>query len=593
MKSIQKNIFVFLLCFIANIAAHAQGTVLWEKPLINTGSTLKSAVESPSKRFCVAVSESDTYQYIPNWSKSTASAIAFDTQSGDTLWYRKFTFYPIGAYGRSVLNAPNNHFWVTGEFNWTGAPNKTGIFLFELDSMGQIVQHKEFMKNCNDVDFSGVFPMPDGGLLISGVAVKVESNCTDWDVFALRIDANGNELWKNIYTMPLNQGAHSSGLYPGNKLFVSYREAAGNKMMLIDINTGIILRKENMPLADYLTCTPLRDGTFLYGSNIYIEGDTTNQYYYGYLARADAQFNILWERIDSTAKYYKYPPKETTDGAAIFMSQDFRANAGAGHTPFINKIDIATGQELWRRYWPSTSMTNYYEITGVSVTNDNTVYALGGASQQGVTIGSDFFVSKLTGVADFVQPSDYCSDSLRANFTGTWQQDTLRLRSTSNSGMAFQDSLDYQWLINGATVSLDSAVQQNLLAAQYPNGLPVTLVITNFWGCTDTLTAKVMPDGTITGNRPVETLHATSLRNAYPNPSAQNVSIGYTLPAKTENAVLRVYELGTGRTVAERNLSALDSEVKFNVSGWATGVYAYQLYVNGVPVAVKKMVVSR
>ena len=83
------------------------------------------------------------------------------------------------------------------------------------------------------------------------------------------------------------------------------------------------------------------------------------------------------------------------------------------------------------------------------------------------------------------------------------------------------------------------------------------------------------------------------LRNAYPNPSAQNVSIGYTLPAKTENAVLRVYELGTGRTVAERHLSSNTQETRFDVSGWATGVYAYQLYVNGAPVAVKKMVVSR
>ena len=101
----------------------------------------------------------------------------------------------------------------------------------------------------------------------------------------------------------------------------------------------------------------------------------------------------------------------------------------------------------------------------------------------------------------------------------------------------------------------------------------------------------VTADGVV--GLPVETLHATSLQNPRPNPSAQNVAIGYTLPAKTENAVLRVYELGTGRTVAERNLSALDSEVKFNVSGWATGVYAYQLYVNGAPVAVKKMTVSR
>ncbi len=365
------------------------------------------------------------------------------------------------------------------------------------------------------------------------------------------------------------------GYYDGN---TSYQ----NRMAFVDIATGALLYSKNTPSGAgrrNLRCYPMRDGSFIVG------GSTNSNNNVGYLARTDANFNILWEKTDNNATIYGDHLEETFDSCVVVSSSNYDSNGNLKR--FMAKRSLKTGEELWRTYHTTSTGTNPNPgILDLAIGYDEDLYALGYSN-------GDFYAARYTGVADFLQPSDYCSDSLRANFTGTWQNDTLRLRSISNSGMAHQDSVDCQWLIGGNTVSLDTALQQTISMQANPEGVNVTLVITNFWGCKDTLIARVLPNGTITGNRPVNTHGGAYLKNAYPNPSAQNVSIGYTLPAKTENAILRVYELGTGRTVAERNLPALDSEIKFNVSGWATGVYAYQLYVNGVPVAVKKMVVSR
>jgi hypothetical protein len=595
---------------MAGFSAFSQGTLLWQKAIsMPNEQSLYTAAESSDNSFWVAVGSQDILG--ANNQPSVANAmVAFRADTGDTLWYRSFKSYYSNGLGRAwgVAAAPNNRFWVVITFGREAPPptnRVNGIGVFEVDADGQILQHREYMIDCHDLRGARVHAMPDGGVLITGNIAAFY--CHDWDLFALRLDASGEQTWQVTYVLPQNQNIQVSGLYPGNKLCMSYTVVNGvnqttSYVVFADANTGLYLNQKKIPFNAYVGWSlpwPLRDGSFIVGGR-WMTNPNFNLLSYGYLAHMDKDFNLLWERVDSNCNgYLEDIMKETTDGAFVIKAkrQPDPIHAPYNQLPFMAKINIATGQEIWRKYFRADTTNGVRGVPNdICVSRSGDLFGIGVGSFIGTSVGQtnapDFHYSRFTGVADFLQPSDYCTDSVRANFTGTWQQDTLRLRSTSNSGMAYQDSLNYQWLIEGNTVSLDSAVQQVKEAALYPNGLPVTLVITNFWGCKDTLTAKVMPDGTVVGNKP-NTDNRPYLRNAYPNPSTQHVSIGYTLPTKTENAVLRVYELGTGRTVAERHLSALDSEVKLNVSGWATGVYAYQLFVNGTPVAVKKMTVSR
>jgi hypothetical protein len=573
-----KKICTLLLLVVASLHAYSQGTLLWEKiiPMPYREDAFMST-ESHNKTFWVALGNDVVPRTPPLCSTQgcvfSAGIVAYN-QAGDTLWHRNFyEYYQLYTQPWGVVKAPNNHFWAAIVFDYELVGYKSGIAVFEMDSIGQVLSVREFLKDCHFLQHQveSMYPMPDGGFVLSGHMTRSVGCNTDTDIFALRVDGDGNQVWQQTYNYSGNQNALRANLYPNNRYCISVL-GSGNKTSTawIDTQTGNLLSLT--PTAHYITGPDPRNFAFSDGSYVMIGEKTlsASPWSLGRLVMMRPNATKVWEKDYTQVRYWDNII-ETKDNCFLVF--------GGGYGLVIAKIRKIDGIVVWQRTLQGVPRS-------MTVASNGNFHVFGSKN-------NDYYVAMLQDVADFLQPSDYCTDSVRANFTGTWQQDTLRLRSTSNSGMAYQDSLNYQWLIEGNTVSLDSAVQQVKEAALYPNGLPVTLVITNFWGCKDTLTAKVMPDGTVVGNRPVETLHATSLRNAYPNPSTQNVSIGYTLPTKTENAVLRVYELGTGRTVAERNLSALDSDVKLNVSGWATGVYAYQLFVNGAPVAVKKMTVSR
>jgi hypothetical protein len=608
MKSTIKTLSIFLLCFMAGFSTLAQTpTPLWQKGLweSNKIKRLYEAVESDSKKFWVGTGTNSKDDKVIQGIVYTGLPVIGFTPEGDTLWQQTYHHIFSSPSHFSICKGQNNTFWLATIY--TPYPDTSNadirsyscVGIVHIDSIGQALEWFAFT-DCSKKYIGNFEVLPDGDLLIAGVVLRpIQNACvSDQSIFVQRITPEGNQVYLKEHMMPGTQlPASGGGLYPGDKIVIPYRETATsgpsyyvNKLAFIDTNTGEIVQSKTfanptgMLTPDRLQVKiyPMPDGSFIVAG--WQEPYITE--IYGYIARTDANLNVIWQKWRRGVRYYN-DVKPLSNGDIVVLYEDTTGfNSGR---PVMAKLKKQNGAKEWEYRWAETwPAASYYPQT--IVPNKNNVYAIGAGGSQAT--GSGYYVGYFANVADFLQPSDYCTDSVRANFTGTWQQDTLRLRSTSNSGMAYQDSLNYQWLIEGSTVSIDSAVQQVKNAALYPNGLLVSLVITNFWGCKDTLTAKVMPDGTVVGNRP-DIRGGAYLKNAYPNPSAQNVSIGYTLPAKTENAILRVYELGTGRTVAERNLSALDSEVKFNVSGWATGVYAYQLYVNGAPVAVKKMTVSR
>jgi outer membrane protein assembly factor BamB len=607
MKLPIKHLLVAWLCLIATFSTQAQGIRLWDKKINarpQTNASLLTAVESQSKKFWVAVSEID-YQKRPNSTQynRSASVLAFRADTGDTLWYKKlgeqyYNGFTVSSESWGVAPAPNGQFWIAIQFDWT-ALNQGAIAVFRIDSMGNVLQHKEFMRDCRDFISAGMFPMPDGGFVLTGTMDR-SINCTEFDVFATRIDGQCNEVWTQIYPIVGQELIDQSDLYPGNKLCITYHSAFSydNYLRIIDVENGVTVRYEAVvPLDDSLkknVVYPLRDGSFIFCGDKIVNNGLSTQRLTNYLARADASFNVIWERYEDTLVFlnsswgpgYPIKMKETVDNAVIMAAADRVASGGC-----FSKIDLATGQEIWRKPLKDT-MNTAFGINGICINAQNDLYILGSSTIPATPFTQvPFYYARYQGIAQFLQPSDYCSDSLRAKITGSWQLDTLRLRSESNAGVAFQQQLEYQWFINGTTVSIDSAFQQNILHSQYPNGVVVKLLITNFWGCKDSLEVLVTPDG-INGTD-IQNRLLVRLGNAYPNPSTQHVTVGYTLPAKTENAILRVYEIATGRMVAERHLSASSDEAKFDVSRWATGVYAYLLYVNGVPMPAKRMTVAR
>ena len=616
MKSVPKYISLFLLCFMAGFVTQAQ-SVEWVKSVAqDKGQECKALYPSDDGGYWLGGHTYRNQFLINNTHAMSKIQLTAFNGIGDTLWTKHYYHKYKGGDIVKILPAPAGRY-VIGNYSNDTVYNVNGDFfrskplVMYVDNAGESIWSlDDLMPFCVEQYTRDATLMPNGDLLVIGYYTEKNAlTCTkNPKIFALRISPDGIVLWNNMYDMggEANFGRQVEVLHNGNLLISASHLFNGVMALEIEASTGNLLQSRyiaptGVPSVGFVDSYMklLSNGGFIV-TGYYSVGQFNEPM--GYIAYLDANFNKIWERSagNTNRKVFEMP-----NGYFLLENYDTAAMA------YMSKIHIATGDTAWSIRMGEPAIINpngmivfggrYYNfyggmtfdgqgnmmVAGTYLDKHGDIFVPPSQVRQ-----HDFFLAKLKDVG--VPLTNFCQQGPQASFAGALVADTLKLNSTSISNVTFHDTLQYQWFVGGVALSVSNqTLQQQINVSQYPQGVPVKLVITNHWGCKDSINAVVTADGVV-GNRPsVETLHATSLRNAYPNPSAQNVAIGYTLPAKTQNAVLRVYELGTGRTVAERHLSALDSEAKFNVSSWATGVYAYQLYVNGAPVAVKRLLISR
>jgi hypothetical protein len=79
--------------------------------------------------------------------------------------------------------------------------------------------------------------------------------------------------------------------------------------------------------------------------------------------------------------------------------------------------------------------------------------------------------------------------------------------------------------------------------------------------------------------------------NIYPNPADDYAYIDYKVTGSYNSASVSFYNLLGGK-VAEYELNKNSDKVKINTSSWESGIYGYQLVIDGKKVATKKLLVS-
>lgn len=80
--------------------------------------------------------------------------------------------------------------------------------------------------------------------------------------------------------------------------------------------------------------------------------------------------------------------------------------------------------------------------------------------------------------------------------------------------------------------------------------------------------------------------------SAYPNPGSSQVTLNFRLPAKSQQADIRIYTL-QGQLKRRIEVSGNESgSVQFNCQGLASGVYLYSLVVDGQAVATNRLAVN-
>jgi hypothetical protein len=81
-----------------------------------------------------------------------------------------------------------------------------------------------------------------------------------------------------------------------------------------------------------------------------------------------------------------------------------------------------------------------------------------------------------------------------------------------------------------------------------------------------------------------------TVSNIYPNPASEYAEVDYTISSDLRDAKLIVYNV-LGSQMAEYPLVKNDNKLRINTREMSTGLYFYQLALEGKKVATKKMLV--
>ncbi len=167
---------------------NASGTVLWEKSF---GGSLDDKpadiIETSKSEFCIAATTEsfgagfrDIY-------------LIWIDQSGNLI--RQITYGGSDMDGSSALvEIENEELMVYGYTRNFGATSRD-LYLMKLTSTGDSLWSKRYGGNGYE-ESQGFAQTPTGGFLLNGHSSSTDSK---HDMYALEIDANGNQIWENNY----------------------------------------------------------------------------------------------------------------------------------------------------------------------------------------------------------------------------------------------------------------------------------------------------------------------------------------------------------------------------------------------------------
>lgn len=228
----------------------------------------------------------------------------------------------------------------------------------------------DFEKVIGGADFDrGVFvsPLKDGGYITVGVTKS--SGAGDEDVYLVKTDAAGNELWSKTFGGTGADNGWSVHEHPDGYVIAGFTNSFGNGdydfyLIKTDENGEMIWSKtyggERSDRCWSLTLT--EDGGFLLAGETRSFGAGEEDVY---LVRTDAAGEALWTRTYGGDKGDRaFAAATAEDGGYVLAGQTFSEGAG-DRDAYILKTD-ADGEMIWSKTFGGTASDVAHGIVGTS-----------------------------------------------------------------------------------------------------------------------------------------------------------------------------------------------------------------------------------
>jgi hypothetical protein len=245
----------------------------------------------------------------------------------------------------------------------------------------EVVFEKTFGGGGNDYGRS-VQETSDGGFIIAGGTSS--SGAGSWDVYLIRTDGDGNEMWhrtfggsNNDYGRSVQETSDGGFIIVGSTS--SFGAGNGDVYLIKTDGDGNEIWHRTFGGSNYdygYSVQETSDGGFIIAGGTSSSGVGKR---YIYLIRTDGDGNEIWHRTFGGSNYgYGYPVQETSDGGFIIVGRTSSFGAGSDDV-YLIRTD-GDGNEIWHRTFGGS---NYDYGYSVQETSDGGFIIAGGTSSSG------------------------------------------------------------------------------------------------------------------------------------------------------------------------------------------------------------------
>lgn len=181
------------------IKTDASGNALWTQTYGDTQREIAYSVQQTEDGGYIVVGETISF----GAGRGDVYLIKTDA-SGDSLWTKTYgdTWYESGA---SVRQTSSGGYIVVGE-TWSFSAGRSDVYLVKTDANGSLIWAKSYGDTNYDYG-SSVRETRDGGFIIAGSTWSFGAGL--YDVYFLRVDANGDTTWTLTCGGPGNDASYS------------------------------------------------------------------------------------------------------------------------------------------------------------------------------------------------------------------------------------------------------------------------------------------------------------------------------------------------------------------------------------------------
>jgi hypothetical protein len=262
-----------------------------------------------------------TYRKNPQQTLYSGVLIKFN-EDGDTLW-QKIIGDSLEQQFRAGIQTQEGYFYLAG-YDTQANGNNADMWLLKADSLGNTLWSKHY-GGLHYEEATHIAATNDGGFLLSGMTNSWTGGGQNYDIYIVKVDSAGNQIWDKRIGGPGSDGANIIQINPNNYFLYGGRTISSINyayIALLDINRNIIWDK-------YIGDTNNEYGIWsVYFNNIDSEFILAGQYRdvlnspnntSGYISSYTLNGNLKWNRKYNTFSQFNYfrDIEATADGGYI------------------------------------------------------------------------------------------------------------------------------------------------------------------------------------------------------------------------------------------------------------------------------------